>query len=87
MTRWDPFECPLFASRERSVTVSLTFYFNDLCPRCRKPIMQAVIESHPDNRDRALQKFHCADCGPVKTTVISLKPYKSPGKSRSGLAA
>jgi hypothetical protein len=61
----------------------LTLYFNDLCPKCRRPIMQAVIESHPTDRNLALQKFHCANCGPIKIKFISLKP----GKPQSGLVA
>jgi hypothetical protein len=40
--------------------------------------MQATIESHPTDRALALQKFHCATCGPVKKTFISLKPAKAP---------
>jgi len=38
--------------------------------------MQAVIESHPTDRDLAIQKFHCANCGPIKIKSISLKPNK-----------
>jgi hypothetical protein len=53
-----------------------TLYFNDLCPKCGRPIMQAVIESHPTDRDLAIQKFHCANCGPIKIKSISLKPAK-----------
>jgi hypothetical protein len=56
--------------------MALSLYFNDLCPKCQKPTMQAIIEAHPDKRDLALQKFHCADCGPIKTKFISLKPAK-----------
>jgi hypothetical protein len=53
-----------------------TLYFNDLCPKCAKPTLQAVIEAHRTSRDLALQKFHCADCGPIKTKFISLRPAK-----------
>jgi hypothetical protein len=56
--------------------VSLNLYFNDLCPKCRKPTMQAIIESHPTNRDLAVQKFYCAECGPLKTKFISMKPIE-----------
>jgi hypothetical protein len=38
--------------------------------------MQGVIELYPSRKDIALQNFRCADCGPVKTVVISLKPGK-----------
>jgi hypothetical protein len=54
----------------------LNLYFTDLCPKCQRPTMKAVIESHPTDRDLAIQKFRCADCGPVKTKFISLKPLK-----------
>jgi hypothetical protein len=36
--------------------------------------MQAAIELHPTRSDLAVHNFHCADCGPVKTKIISLKP-------------
>jgi hypothetical protein len=36
--------------------------------------MQAVIEAHPSRRDLALHNFHCDDCGPIKTKIISLEP-------------
>ena len=29
---------------------------------------------HPSRRDLALHNFQCADCGPVKTKIISLTP-------------
>jgi hypothetical protein len=64
--------------------MSLTFYLNDPCPNCSKPILQAVIEPHPDRRDLALQRFQCGECGTIKTNILSLKP---PGKSPPGLAA
>jgi len=55
-----------------------TFYIDDTCPKCRKPKMQAVIEPHPTRCDLALQNFECADCGPVKTKVLSLRPGAPP---------
>jgi uncharacterized Zn finger protein len=54
--------------------MSLTFRLNDPCPKCGASKMQAVIEAHPSRTDLALHNFHCADCGPVKTKVISLTP-------------
>jgi C4-type Zn-finger protein len=54
--------------------MSFTLYVDDTCPKCRKPTMQAVVELHPTNPELALQNFECADCGPVKTKIISLKP-------------
>jgi len=53
--------------------MSLTLFIHDTCPKCHKPIMQAIIEPHPTRRDLALQNFECADCGAVKTKVLSLK--------------
>jgi hypothetical protein len=43
------------------------------CPNCHKPTLQAVIEPHPTNREIALQNFDCANCGPVRTKILSLK--------------
>jgi hypothetical protein len=42
--------------------------------------MQSAVELHPSRRDIALENFVCADCGPVKTKIISLKPNKSPAE-------
>jgi hypothetical protein len=58
--------------------MSVTFYFKDPCPKCSKPIMYAVVEPDPSCRDLALHKLHCADCGPIKTILLSLKPVKPP---------
>jgi hypothetical protein len=56
--------------------MSLNLFINETCPKCRKPTMQGVIEAHPSRRDIALENFVCADCGPVKTKIISLMPGK-----------
>jgi hypothetical protein len=56
--------------------MSLRLHFNDSCPRCGKPTMQSEIEPHPSRTDVAVQNFHCAYCGPVKSVVHSLKPGK-----------
>ena len=58
--------------------MSLNLFIHDTCPKCYKPIMQAVIEAHPTRRDLALQNFECADCRVVKTKVFSLKPGEPP---------
>jgi hypothetical protein len=58
--------------------MSLTLYSNDLCPKCRKPTLHAVIDSHPTDRDIAVRKFYCAQCGPIKTEFLSLKPVIKP---------
>lgn len=60
----------------RELNMSLNLFFNETCPKGRKPIMQGVVEPHPSRRDVALENFACADCGPVKTKIISLKPNK-----------
>ena len=70
----DPMEHPPFAKRERTLTMPFTLYVDYICPKCRKPTMQAVVELHPTNPDLALQNFECAECGPVKTKIISLMP-------------
>jgi two-component system, chemotaxis family, response regulator Rcp1 len=46
----------------------------DTCPRCYEPIELATIEPSPARRDLVLHNFRCADCGSVKTKVLSLKP-------------
>jgi hypothetical protein len=58
--------------------MSLILFYNDTCPKCLKPKMRAVIELHPTRRDLALQNFKCANCGAIKTKVISLKPGAPP---------
>jgi hypothetical protein len=58
--------------------MSFTLFVDDTCPKCRKPIKQTTIELHPTRRDLALHNFHCADCGPIKTKVFSLKPGEPP---------
>jgi hypothetical protein len=56
--------------------MSLNLTYNDPCPRCGRPTMRCAIEPHPSRDDIALQDFHCGDCGPIKTIVLSLKPGK-----------
>jgi hypothetical protein len=58
--------------------MSLMLFFNEPCPQCSKPIMQGAVDAHPSRNDVAIQNFHCADCGPLKTKVLSLKPDKPP---------
>ena len=52
--------------------MSLNMFYRETCPKCHQPMMQAIIEPHPSRRDLALENFECADCGPVKTKVLSL---------------
>jgi hypothetical protein len=54
--------------------MSLILSSGEICPKCRKPLMQGVVEAHPSRRDLALHNFQCADCGPVKTKIIPLTP-------------
>jgi hypothetical protein len=61
----------------------LTLFFDDICPKCHQPIWQTTIELHPSRPDLAIHNFRCADCGPVKTKIVSLNP----GKSSPELAA
>jgi uncharacterized Zn finger protein len=58
--------------------MSLTFFVDDICPKCSKPVKLSVIEPHPDRRDLAVHNYQCADCGPVRAKIISLKPGQQP---------
>jgi len=58
----DPFEFPHFAGGEKELTMSLTIFTDDTCPRCRKPVKVAVIEPHPSDRDLAIHNHHCVEC-------------------------
>jgi hypothetical protein len=49
---------------------------DEICPKCRKSALHSTIESHPSRRDIAFHKLECANCGPMQTKVISLKPGK-----------
>ena len=56
--------------------MSMTLFINEICPKCRQPIWQTTIDLHPTDRDLAIHKIVCADCGLVKTKTLSLKPSK-----------
>ena len=58
----------------------LILFTDEPCPNCRKPIKQTTITLHPTLPDVALHNYECADCGPVKTKVISLMPNKQSDK-------
>ena len=62
----DPFECPQFAGGEKELTMSLTRFIDDACPRVRNPGKLTLIEPHPSDRDLAIHNYHCVDCGPVR---------------------
>ena len=63
--------------------MAFTLFYNDTCPRCRKPLMRGVVEPHPSRPDLALNNFQCANCGPVKTKIISLEPNKPSPERRT----
>jgi hypothetical protein len=54
--------------------MSFTFFVDDTCPKCSKPVAVAVIERHPSRPDLAINNFQCVDCGPVEAKIYSLKP-------------
>jgi RNase P subunit RPR2 len=58
--------------------MSLVLSRGEICPKCHEPLMQAVVEAHPSRRDIAYHNFECADCGPIKTKVISLNRDEPP---------
>lgn len=65
--------------------MSIERFVLDTCPRCYKPIKLATIEPSPARPDLVLHNFTCADCGTVKTKVLSLKPGGSlPGPATRG---
>jgi hypothetical protein len=57
--------------------MSIDLSMNDTCPKCRKPIRQTTITPHPSRRDLVIHNFECADCGPVKSRILLLKPGES----------
>ncbi len=61
--------------------MSIERFVSDTCPRCYKPIKLATIEPSPARPDLVLHNFTCADCGVVKTKVISLKPEPLPERA------
>ena len=56
----------------------MLFQVRETCPRCSKPVSLAVVEPHPIRTDMALHSFECMDCGPVRTTAVSLRADRSP---------
>src|SRR5580692_792839 len=77
---WDgrPLYCNCWASSvgpaRKVLVMSFQRFAFDTCPRCYEPIELATIEPSPARRDLVLHNFTCADCGSVKTKVLSLKP-------------
>jgi hypothetical protein len=60
----------------------LTVFTDDTCPRCLKPTKLSYIEPHPTQSDLAVHDFVCADCGTVKSKIISLRPINPRLKQR-----
>jgi hypothetical protein len=48
-----------------------------LCPMCHAPITVATVELHPTRPDIVHHNFECVNCGPVGTTIISLRPKEN----------
>jgi hypothetical protein len=63
--------------------MSLRFELSDPCPKCGKPLTEAVVELHPSRGDIVFHNFTCADCGPVRTRAISLNPLAQPSEARA----
>ena len=63
------------------LAVDLIFYVHDPCPKCGKRLTHAVIEKHSTRHDFAVRNVYCAECGPVETTMIPLKPGKTTRES------
>jgi hypothetical protein len=61
--------------------MSFVLFTDEPCPKCQRPIGQTTIDPHPSIP--ALQIYACADCGPIKTKMISLTPRKSSPKKGS----
>jgi uncharacterized Zn finger protein len=64
--------------------MSFDLFMDDSCPKCRKPIMLAVIKQHSTRRDLAVHKFECADCGLVKTKILLRKQAIAAGTGSLG---
>jgi hypothetical protein len=58
---------------EKEFIMSLDLFMNDTCPKCRQPLMPAVIEPHPTRRSLAVHKFECSNCGAVQTSILFRK--------------
>ena len=62
--------------------MSFDLFMNDTCPKCRRPIKLAVIETHAINSDLAVHKFKCSNCGLTTKTLL-----RKESKVSSNLAA
>jgi hypothetical protein len=60
--------------------MAFTLDVYDACPKCRKATMRAVVQLHSTNPNLALQNFECAECGPVRTKILSIKPSVPPAE-------
>jgi hypothetical protein len=59
---------------EGNLFMPFDLFMDDTCPKCRKPVKFAGIEPHPNRRDLAVHKFHCANCGATTTRILFRKP-------------
>ena len=61
-------------SRDRPVPSELGSARRRTAPAWRGGFGQGAIEALPSRHYLALHNFQCADCGPIKTKIISLVP-------------
>jgi hypothetical protein len=57
--------------------MSIDLFMNDTRPKCRKPIKETTVTPHPTRHDLGIHNLECADCGVVRTKILSLKPSES----------
>ena len=49
----------------------------EACPVCGKETTLDVTEPHPTHPEIELRTYRRADCGPVKTTSVRVRPSRS----------
>jgi len=52
----------------------MQFQTDETCPKCRKRVMAVDIDLHPTDPDLAVRTSYCADCGPVSSSSMSIRP-------------
>jgi len=65
--------------------MSVDLFMNDTCPKCRKPLKPAVIESHPTRPSLAVHKFECSNCGAIQTKILFRKSDNAPSNTSKDL--
>jgi hypothetical protein len=74
-----PFEYSVIRAARKETQMPFSLYTDDeTCPKCRKPVNLAIVEPHPTRCDLSLHNFECADCGFVRTKILSQKPSPPP---------